>query len=111
MLEHLPVTETFYSLLEDRSAGWVKEKPFDFAHLNSVQKDTAGRFLVGMRGPSTLYLVDGNTGDIIWRIGGARSDFAFEPDAMFHHQHDAKVLGSSASEKFLISLFDNEANQ
>lgn len=79
--------------------------------IHRVKKDDAGNFLIGMRGPSTLYYVSGKTGEIIWRLGGKRSDFEVDKDASFYSQHDARIIGSGTDDHFFITLFDNEANQ
>ena len=42
--------------------------------------------------------------DVIWRLGGERSDFAMGPGARFAFQHDVVRLADGT-----ISLFDNEA--
>ncbi|KAK4056272.1 hypothetical protein OIO90_002715 [Microbotryomycetes sp. JL221] len=109
MMDHISVTESDY-VLRDGQTG-KKDGVFDFAHLNSVKKDDAGNFLVGMRGPSTLYYVDGRSGEILWRLGGHLSDFSIDKNASFFAQHDARIIGKGTDNQFLITLFDNEANQ
>lgn len=64
-----------------------------------------------MRGPSTLYYVSGVTGDILWRLGGKESNFEMGENSRFFAQHNARIVGSGLSSSFLISVFDNGANQ
>ncbi|ORY90641.1 ASST-domain-containing protein [Leucosporidium creatinivorum] len=108
--DHIPITETYYKLHEPH-LGLTKETAFDAHHLNSVWKDDANNFLVGMRGSSTLYYISGSTGEVLWRLGGENSDFDVHESARFNFQHNAKIVGSGAEHTFLVTLFDNGANQ
>jgi hypothetical protein len=78
--------------------------PFDYAHLNSVGEDSDGDLLVSARHTWGVYKVDRETGGVIWRLGGTKSDFELPPDAEFAFQHDARRRADGA-----ISLFDNSA--
>jgi hypothetical protein len=73
-------------------------------HFNSVGLDAAGDFLVSARHTSAVYKIDRETGKILWRLGGKRSDFAMGPGTKFNLQHDARVQPNGT-----ISLFDNVA--
>ena len=73
-------------------------------HLNAVALDADGDFLLSARHTSTVYKIDRETGDILWRLGGKRSDYAMQPGAEFHLQHDARRGAENT-----ISLFDNVA--
>ena len=48
---------------------------FDAHHLNAVSRDDAGNFLISLRGPSTVYYISRETGEILWRLGGLKSSF------------------------------------
>jgi Arylsulfotransferase (ASST) len=78
--------------------------PFDYAHANSVNLDTDGNFLLSARNAWTVYKIDRETGNIIWRLGGKKSSFKIPPAARFAWQHDAHRRSDGA-----ITLFDNEA--
>jgi Arylsulfotransferase (ASST) len=75
---------------------------YDYFHINSINFDTDGDLLVSARGTSTVYKLDRDTGKIIWRLGGKRSDFALGSGARFTGQHDAAAAGPN-----MIRLFDN----
>jgi outer membrane protein assembly factor BamB len=75
---------------------------YDYFHLNSVAEMDDGHLLISARNTCTLYKVDRSTGQILWRLGGARSDFSVSSAARFWWQHDARPHGSS-----VISVFDN----
>ena len=73
-------------------------------HFNSVTLDNDGDLLVSARHTGAIYKVDRSTGDIVWRLGGKRSDFELAPGAEFAVQHDAERRADGA-----ITLFDNVA--
>nr|WP_272924311.1 MULTISPECIES: arylsulfotransferase family protein [unclassified Streptomyces] len=93
-LEHVPVSESYLSpnpLL-----------PYDYLHLNSVTLDTDGNLLLSGRNTHTVYKVDRKNGDILWRLGGKKSDFALAEGAPFSWQHDV-----SRESDGTLSIFDN----
>ena len=94
--DHVPVNEGVTA----PKAG----KPHDYFHINAVDEDGPGRLLISARNTHTIYEVDKRTGRVLWRLGGKRSDFRFEPGARFAFQHDAERQSDGT-----ISLFDNEA--
>lgn len=81
------------------------------SRFHRVWKDDANNFLVGYRGSSTLVYISGSTGEVLWKLGGEHSDFELHEWARFNFQHNAKIIGSGTKDIFLISLFDNSANQ
>jgi hypothetical protein len=50
-----------------------------------------------------VYKIDRGSGEVIWRLGGTRSDFQMGPGTQFAWQHDARQHGD------LLSLFNNGA--
>jgi hypothetical protein len=64
--------------------------------------DHDDNLLVSARETSTVYKIDRNSGEIIWRLGGKRSDFEMGPGTRFAFQHDARRLPDGT-----ISIFDN----
>ena len=87
---------------EESSEPAPEEGPWDYLHLNSIDRDLDGDLLLSARHTDTLYRVSRRTGDIVWRLGGTRSDFRLPEDAVFRKQHDAR-----RHEGGTISLFDN----
>jgi hypothetical protein len=81
-----------------------EDKPHDYFHVNSVDEDRDGNLLVSARNMHAIYKIDRRSGDVIWRLGGQRSDFAMGPGADFAFQHDVQRRADGT-----ISLFDNEA--
>jgi hypothetical protein len=78
--------------------------PYDYFHINSIEEDADGNLLVSARNTWALYKIDRRSGDVLWRLGGRRSDFALGADVRFAWQHDARLQGDGT-----ITLFDNEA--
>ena len=81
-----------------------KSLPYDYFHVNSIDEDTDGNLLVSARNTHAVYKLDRRTGEIIWRLGGKRSDFAMRRGTRFAWQHDARRRPDGT-----ITLFDNEA--
>jgi hypothetical protein len=81
-----------------------RRTPFDYAHVNSVDLDRDGNFLLSARNTWTIYKIDRASGRIIWRLGGKHSSYKLPRAGRFAWQHDARRRGDGA-----ITLFDNEA--
>ena len=79
------------------------------SHLNSVEKDAAGDYIISARYTSTIYKIPGRDGSILWRLGGKFSSFRLQ-DFDFTSQHDARVLDSNSTTT-VLSLFNNAASE
>jgi hypothetical protein len=79
-------------------------KFFDYFHLNSIDVDHDDNLLISARNTSAVYKVDRKSGEIIWRLGGKRSDFEMGPGTRTAFQHDAR-----RQEDGTITIFDNGA--
>jgi len=89
----------------DESYGEPPKKPkwgFDYFHINSIDVDHDGNLLVGGHTTFTVYKVDHNSGKVIWRLGGKKSDFEMGPGTRTRYQHDARRLPDGT-----ITVFDN----
>jgi hypothetical protein len=78
---------------------------FRFPHMNAIDIDEDGHILISSRHMSEVTKIHRETGSIIWRLGGAHSDFTFENDDElngFRSQHDIRVLGDGH-----YTVFDN----
>jgi hypothetical protein len=78
---------------------------YDYFHINSVDVDADGHLLLSARNTWAVYKVHRKTGEILWRLGGKRSDFRMGAGTRFAWQHDAR----HHDEGRLISIFDNAA--
>ncbi len=95
-LEHVAIDETYAERSED--AG----DPFDYFHINSVEVDNDDNLLVSSRRTFAVYKIDRESGDVIWRLGGKRSDFEMGEGARTRYQHDAR-----RQEDGTITILDN----
>ncbi len=95
--EHIPFSES--------QEAYSSDAPFDPVHLNSIDFTPDGKLLISARNTWALYKVDPGTGEIIWRLGGKKSDFTLAPGARFAWQHDARTHADGS-----ITLFDDEGD-
>jgi len=91
--------ESYWPLPDSSTAAW------DYIHINSIALDDDGNLLLSARHTSTVYKIDRHTGQVIWRLGGKKSDFRIGADAAFSFQHHAVTAGHNT-----IRIFDNEVN-
>jgi Arylsulfotransferase (ASST) len=100
-LREVPLSDSYMEV--PRS---TRGNPWDYFHVNSVDLDADGNFLISGRHTHAVYKVDRATGRILWRLGGKRSDFLMGPGTRFLWQHDARRRADGA-----ITIFDNRARR
>ena len=83
-LEHVGLEESYYH----PSPGL--KSAFDYFHINSIDPYPDGHLIVSARRTSAVYKLDRRTGEIVWRLGGKRSDFEMGPGTRTDWQHDAR---------------------
>ncbi len=78
---------------------------FDYFHINSIDlwPGPERDLLISARNTSAVYLVDRQTKQVIWQLGGKGSDFSMGPGSRFWFQHDARALADGSG----LSLFDD----
>lgn len=87
--------------------GNSSDAAFDYHHINSIQKDHKGNYLISARHTWSLTYIDGKTGDSIWHMGGDMNDFKYLPlgtEFLFAWQHHARFQQDGT-----ITLLDNNA--
>src|SRR4028118_947753 len=99
-LDHVGLGESYYEPKPDQ------EEAYDYFHINSVDVDSDQNLLISARRTSTVYKIDRKSGEVAWRLGGKRSDFRMEDEAVFAYQHDARRQPDGT-----ITLFDNYGKQ
>jgi Arylsulfotransferase (ASST) len=77
-------------------------KLYDYFHINSIDVFDENHLLVSSRSTCTVYKIDRKTGEVIWRLGGKKSDFEMGPGTRTTFQHDARRQGDGT-----ITIFDN----
>lgn len=105
--EHLDINNTYHPLTA--SAGNRRDSAFDYFHINSVDKDTDGNYLISARHFHTVICVSKDTGEILWTLGGKANDFQDLSDGKatnFAWQHDARWH----PEMNAMTIFDNTAH-
>jgi hypothetical protein len=78
------------------------KEAYDYFHINSIEEEGEDHFLISARRTSAVYKIDRRTGEVVWRLGGKRSDFEMGEGARFAFQHDARRHPDGT-----ITLFDN----
>jgi hypothetical protein len=97
----------------EESDGDTEDNPWDFFHINSIDKDWRGNYLVSSRYMSSLAYIDGRTGDVLWKLGGKQNSFldmsdgaatniSWQHHARFQIKHDTNTTRR-------LSLFDNSS--
>jgi len=99
-LEHVAVQESY------QQVPGVGTDLYDYFHMNSLQMLSDGSLLVSARNTWTVYRVNGSTGEIIWRMGGKKSDFQIEPAAQWAWQHHATMWNATT-----MTVFDNSSTR
>jgi len=89
--------------LEDSKTRPVGPDPWDAYHINSIDEDEGGDFLISNRNTWAIHKIDRQTNTVQWTLGGRSTSFAPAPNAQFAYQHDARFRKNDQ-----ISLFDNE---
>ncbi|KAI9662129.1 MAG: hypothetical protein M1831_002825 [Alyxoria varia] len=100
--EHYDFKDTYRPLGPDGT----KQKPWDWFHINSIEKDPKGNFLISARYTHSLTYIDGESTKPIWILGGKRNEFTDLSDGKatnFAGQHDARWHNGYQ----VITLFDN----
>jgi hypothetical protein len=97
-LDHIGVGESY------RGPGEDPEAPVDYFHINSIEVEPDNNFLIDAKGTYAAYKVDRASGEVLWRLGGKKSDFEMGEGTRTVSQHDAR-----RQEDGTITIFDNGA--
>ena len=109
-LDHVDIEESYVPprSTEISGSGEQQHSPWDYFHINSIDKNEDGDYLVSARHTCAVYKISGKDGHVIWRLNGARSDFRLL-DFGFSFQHDARWVSDNEHET-IITIFDNGSN-
>lgn len=89
--DHLLINISYHGI----GPGGTLDDPYDWFHINSIQKDELGNYLISARYSHSIHYINGRTGEIIWTYGGRLNDFMDLSDGFginFAFQHDARFL-------------------
>ncbi len=98
--DHVALDESYAPLPQGEAA----RLPYDYFHANSVGIDADGHLLASARHTWGCYKIHRRTGEVLWRLGGKRSDFPLDARSTFSWQHDIRRRRDGT-----YSLFDNGA--
>jgi hypothetical protein len=85
----------------------VRDQPprqqIDYVHMNSIDVDLDGNYVISCRHLSEITKINRETGDIIWRLGGRSNQFDWINDTdRISYQHDVRPVSGGH-----YTLFDN----
>lgn len=90
-------------------SGYNSSDAWDYFHINSVDKNRNGDYMISARDACSVHKINGTDGSIIWRLGGKRSSFELGDGVNFCFQHHARFLQSHGDVE-ILSLYDNSAH-
>ncbi|CAK4032131.1 Hypothetical predicted protein [Lecanosticta acicola] len=102
--DHVPITNSY----TDMNAA-TQTDPWDVYHINSVEKDDLGNYLISIRFLRAILYIDGRTGEVLWQLGGKDNSFEDLSDGkatVSLGQHDAHWHNDHR----YITYFDNRAD-
>jgi hypothetical protein len=79
--------------------------PWDYFHLNSIERAPDGDLLISARSTWAGYLLQAGSGKVLWRLGGNKSSFKMGPGTKMAWQHDARLLANGE-----LTFFDDGSN-
>jgi hypothetical protein len=109
-LDHVDPTVSYtYPAATDTSGdGLNPHTPWDYFHINSIDKNQDGDYLISSRHTCAIYKISGKDGSVIWRLNGANPSFR-NINFSFSQQHDARWLSENNTHT-VLSLYNNGYN-
>ncbi|TKA80323.1 hypothetical protein B0A55_02224, partial [Friedmanniomyces simplex] len=101
--DHIPLNESsaeISDLTGPWPAGW------SWIHMNSVDKNADGDYMISARYTNAIYKISGQDGSVLWTLGGPNSVFELESGFNFSRQHDARFFSQTADTE-VITFMDN----
>jgi hypothetical protein len=111
-IDHVPTTESYVApgSIDVSGDGLTRATAWDYFHMNAIDKDVDGNYLISSRHTSTIFNVFPN-GTINWRMNGysnSLSNYTLT-NFNFSSQHHIRYLASNDT-TMTVSLFDNASN-
>jgi hypothetical protein len=104
MSQHFALNSSYEPL---NGKGVDRNRAYDLFHINSVDKDHLGNYIISARHSRAIINIDAATGVVLWTLGGKNNEFVDSSDGSatnFAWQHDARWHGERT-----LTLFDNHA--
>src|SRR5918912_640287 len=83
-LDHVGVEDSYLPPPQD------PDFVYDYFHVNSIDVDHDGNLLISSRNTWAVYKIERKGGQILWRLGGKKSDFEMGEGTRTAYQHDAR---------------------
>ncbi len=97
-LDHVGIEESHFKPSSN------PKRAFDYFHINSLDVDHDDNLLISARNTWAVYKANRNSGEVMWRLGGKKSDFEMGSSTRTAFQHDARRQSDGT-----ITIFDNGA--
>jgi hypothetical protein len=109
-LDHVDPSDawTLPGTTDTSGTGLNEEEPWDYFHINSVDKNKNGDYLISARHVSAIYKISGVDGSIMWQLGGNHPSFE-QTNFQFSYQHHARWI-SETKTRTVLSFYDNASN-
>jgi hypothetical protein len=88
--------------------GLTEQTPWDYFHINSIDKNMEGDYLISARHVSAIYKLSGKDGSIMWQMGGTQPTIQTS-NFVFSYQHHARWISENGTHT-LLSFYDNASN-
>ncbi len=88
--------------------GETENTPWDYFHINSIDKNANGDYIISARHTSGIYKISGKDGSVMWKLGGSQPTIR-QTNYNFSAQHDARFREENDTTT-VLSLFDNASN-
>ncbi|KAL2136222.1 hypothetical protein VTI74DRAFT_4852 [Chaetomium olivicolor] len=111
-LAHISPSESVLPLNPGQAgSGYNSSDAWDYFHINSVDKDGDGNYLISARDACSVLKINRTSGEVVWRLNGKKSDFKLGKGVEFCFQHHARWLQQDRGDGVeIISLYDNSAH-
>jgi hypothetical protein len=106
-LDHLDLHASHYGF-HAAGAGTSKRVPWDWLHINSVQR-VGDDYLISGRHHFAVYLLSGKDGSVIWKLDGVNGGSFGSIPATFRWQHHARAHNVT-KDGMTVSVFNNMVN-
>lgn len=109
--KHVDIRDSMLNFaLESKSAGRDPQTSFDFFHINSVDKDENGNYVVSARHMHSIMCISAaDPSKTLWVLGGTKNEFTDISDGHatdFMWQHHARMHANNT-----ITIFDNARSE
>ncbi|KAH7019478.1 ASST-domain-containing protein [Ilyonectria destructans] len=103
--DHFPISETMAPIGKN---GKSPSSAFDYFHINSIDKDANGDYLISSRYMCAVAAISGKDGRVLWQLGGKRNSFedlSGGAATNFSWNHQAAWVDNTT-----LTVFDNGSN-